>query len=123
MMASILQADGFHCETLSSGSLAGEVVANIANYPDVQICISATPPLAQRHARYLVKRLTAVLPDVPILAGIWGASEDRVKRLEAAASVAVVNKTQSAAAEIKRRLALSLEGKAPASSLVPTAEA
>jgi hypothetical protein len=42
-----------------------------------QMCISATPPLAQKHARYLVKRLT----DVPIVAGIWGATEDRVKRL------------------------------------------
>ena len=122
MVASILQADGSRCETLSSESLAGEVVANMADSPCAQICISATPPLALKHARYLVKRLGAAVPDVPILAGIWGASEDRVKRLRAVTSVAVVANAQSAVAEIKQRLTFPLGGKASISSLVPTAK-
>jgi predicted PurR-regulated permease PerM len=118
MVASILRADGFRSETLSSENLAGEVVANIVDYPCNQICISATPPLAQKHARYLVKRLAAAVPNIPVLVGIWGASESRVKRLEAATSVAVVTSAQGAIAEIKERLAFPLHEKAPDSSLI-----
>lgn len=112
MVASILQTEGFRCETLSSRSLAGEVVASIAGYPCAQICISAAPPLAQRHARYLVKRLASAAPDVPVLAGIWGATEDRVKRLQATTSITVVTNAQSAVAEIRQRLAFPQQGKA-----------
>ena len=120
MVASILQADGFRCETLSSHALAGEIVSNIADYPGAQICISAAPPLAQRHARYLVKRLTAVIPDAPVLVGIWGASEDRVKRLEAAGSLAVVTDARSAVAEIKQHLPVPPQAAAPAVALIST---
>jgi predicted PurR-regulated permease PerM len=120
MIASILQAEGFRCDTLSSRSLAGEVVANMADYPCAQICISAAPPLAQRHARYLVKRLAAAAPEVPVLAGIWGATEDRVKRLQATTSAAVVTTAQSAVAEIRQRLAFPRQEKA--SSLALPAE-
>ena len=112
MVASILQTEGFRCETLSSRSLAGEVVASIAGYPCAQICISAAPPLAQRHARYLVKRLASAAPDVPVLAGTWGATEDRVKRLQATTSITVVTNAQSAVAEIRQRLAFPQQGKA-----------
>ena len=123
MVTSILQADGFRCETVSSDALAGEIVSNIADYPGAQICISAAPPLAQRHARYLVKRLTAVIPDAPVLVGIWGASEDRAKRLEAAESLTVVTDVRGAVAEIKRRLPVPAQAAAAATALVSTVPA
>ena len=123
MVTSILQADGFRCETVSSHALAGEIVSNIADYPGAQICISAAPPLAQRHARYLVKRLTAVIPDAPVLVGIWGASEDRAKRLEAAESLTVVTDARRAVAEIKRRLPVPPQAAAAATALVSTVPA
>jgi predicted PurR-regulated permease PerM len=120
MVAFILQADGFRCQTLSSQTLAGEIVSSIADYPGAQICISAAPPLAQRHARYLVKRLNAVMPDTPLLVGIWGAAEDRVRRLEAAESVAVVTDARGAVAEIKRRLPVPQQAATPAPAVLST---
>ena len=101
-------------------SLAAEVVTNMADYSGAQICISATPPLAQKHARYLVKRLTAVVPEAPILAGIWGVSEDRVKRLQSVTSVPIVTRAKDAVSEIKQRLAFPPQEEA---SLIPTAQA
>jgi predicted PurR-regulated permease PerM len=123
MVAFILQTDGFRCETLSSEALAGEVISNIADYPGAQICISAAPPLAQRHARYLLKRLNAVMPDAPVLVGIWGASEDRIKRLEAAGSLSVVTNVRDAVAEIKRRLPVPPQAAVPAAALISTSPA
>ena len=123
MVASILHADGFRCETVSSDALAGEIVSRIADYPGAQICISAAPPWAQRHARYLVKRLTAVIPDTPVLVGIWGASEDRAKRLEAAESLTVVKDARGAVAEIKRRLPVPPQVAAAATALISTVPA
>jgi predicted PurR-regulated permease PerM len=120
MIAFIIQAGGFRCETLSSETLAGEIISNIGDYPGAQICISAAPPLAQRHARYLVKRLTAVMPEAPVLVAIWGASQDRAKRLEAAGSLAVVTDARGAVAEIKRRLPLPPQESAPALALSST---
>jgi predicted PurR-regulated permease PerM len=119
MVASILETDGFRCETLSSEALAGEIVSNVGDYPGAQICISATPPLAQRHARYLVKRLSKVIADATALVGIWGVSEDRVKRVAAAESLTVVGNARGAVAEIKRRLPVP-PMKAPAPGLIST---
>ena len=70
-----------------------------------------------------MKRLTAVIPDAPVLVGIWGASEDRAKRLEAAESLTVVADARSAVAEIKRRLPVPAQAAAAATALVSTVPA
>lgn len=123
MIASILEADGYRCETLSSEALAGEIVSSVADHPGAQICISAAPPLAQRHARYLAKRLRAALPEAPIFVGIWGVSEDRVKRLEAAEALRVVTNARGAVAEIKRRLPVPAQITTPAPAMISAATA
>ena len=105
MMSGMLEAEGFLCETLSSQSLAGEIVTDMSDRGCAQICISASPPLAQRKARYLLKRLTGALPNVPVVTAIWGASQDRVERLRAVTSSVVVTSVQSALAETKQNLA------------------
>ena len=94
----------FICASLRDSLLASQDLHSPGTDNSPEICISATPPLAQKHARYLVKRLGAAVPDVPILAGIWGASEDRVKR----SSAAVVTNAQSAVAKIKQKADLSI---------------
>ena len=105
MMSGMLEAEGFLCETLSSQSLAGEIVTDMSDRACAQICISASPPLAQRKARYLLKRLTGALPNVPVVTAIWGASQDRVERLRAVTSGVVVTSVRSALAETKQNLA------------------
>jgi hypothetical protein len=86
-----------------------------------QICISASPPLAQRRARYLLKRMAVALPKVPIVTALWGASEHRVQRLRAVTSSAVVTTVKSALAEIRENLPSPArqEDSEPTPSLVP----
>ena len=106
MMSGMLEAEGFRCETLSSQSLAGEIATDMSDRACAQICISASPPLAQRKARYLLKRLTGAVPNVPIVTALWGASQDRVERLRAVTSSVVVISVRSALAQIKQNLAV-----------------
>jgi predicted PurR-regulated permease PerM len=105
MISVILEADGFQCEMSSSKSLAGEIIATMSDRTCSQICISASPPLAQRKARYLLKRIAVALPNVPIVTGLWGASENRVQRLRTVTSSAVVTTVKGALAEIRENLA------------------
>ena len=104
IMSGLLEAEGFACETLSSQNLAGELITGMSDRPCAQICISASPPLAQRNARYLLKRLNGALPNVPIVTAIWGASQDRVERLRSVTSGVVVTSVRSALAEIRQNL-------------------
>jgi hypothetical protein len=46
--------------------------------PDV-ICISATPPAAVMHARYLCKRVYQRFPKVRLLVGLWDAQGELSK--------------------------------------------
>jgi predicted PurR-regulated permease PerM len=116
MMSGMLEAEGVPCETLSSQSLAGEIVTDMSDRACAQICISASPPLAQRKARYLLKRLTGALPNVPTVTSIWGASQDRVERLRAVTSSVVVTSVRSTLGEIKQNLALAGQQRVPGSS-------
>ena len=109
MMSGILESEGILCEILSSQSLAGEIVTDMSDRACAQICISASPPLAQRKARYLLKRLTGALPNVPAVTAIWGASQDRVDRLRAVTSTVVVTSVRSALEEIKQNVAFPSE--------------
>jgi predicted PurR-regulated permease PerM len=121
MVSMILEAEGVDCETLSSQSLAGEIVTNMSDRPCAQICISASPPLAQRKARYLLKRLTTAVPNVPIVTAMWAAPDDRVQRLRAVTSTSIVTSVKSALTEIRQNLVFPSQGKAlePASTAEP----
>lgn len=122
MVAATLQAEGFRCETLSSKSLAGEIITNLSDQPCAQICISVSPPLAQKRARYLLKRLTTAMPDIPVVTAIWGASEDRVQRLRTFTSADVVTSVKGALAVIRQNLTFPPQAREVASSppLVPS---
>jgi predicted PurR-regulated permease PerM len=122
MISGMLEAEGFRCETLSSQSLAGEIATDMSDRACAQICISASPPLAQRKARYLLKRLTGAVPNVPIVTALWGASQDRVERLRAVTSSSVVTSVRSALTEIKQNLAFPSQERisgSPPSTLEP----
>jgi hypothetical protein len=122
MISGMLEAEGFRCETLSSQSLAGEIATDMSDRACAQICISASPPLAQRKARYLLKRLTGAVPNVPIVTALWGASQDRVERLRAVTSSIVITSVRSALTEIKQKLAFPSQERisgSPPSTLEP----
>jgi hypothetical protein len=111
MIATILESGGVPCEVLSSQSLAGEIVTQMSDRQCSQIFISASPPLAQRRARYLLKRLAVAVPDIPVVTALWGASENRVQRLRAISPTTVVTSVKGALEEIRRNLAFPLPEK------------
>ncbi len=63
-------------EILSSHTLTAEIPAKIEELRPAVIIIAAIPPGALAHARYLCKRLRTRFPDLKILVGRWGATDD-----------------------------------------------
>ena len=84
-------------------TLKGEMLEQVAsNAPDA-ICISATPPSALIHARYLCKKMRARFPELPIVVGLWDAQGDLQKSIERLVAVGAA-KVVGSAAEALREL-------------------
>jgi len=76
MLAQVLETRDSHVQAVPVTSLAGEMVDLVdQRTPDV-LCLSATPPAAVMHARYLSKRLRDQLPHVKLVVGLWNAQGD-----------------------------------------------
>jgi len=71
MLAQLLQAKGVRVVLLSGQSLSGEMVLQVSEQEAGVVCVSALPPLAATHARYLCKRLRAKFPTLKIVVGLW----------------------------------------------------
>jgi hypothetical protein len=76
MFANLLEAKGYSAHAVSADALASERVEWIATFHADLVVISALPPGAIAHARYLCKRITARFPDVHMLVGLWNATMD-----------------------------------------------
>ena len=75
MLCQLLAAVGIQAETQSNDALAAELVEYAKTEHADIVVISAVPPGATRHARYLCKRLRAQLPKLPIMVGLWSGSQ------------------------------------------------
>lgn len=82
MLAQLLQFKGQRVVTVSQVSLAGEILELVAQHGAAAVCISALPPAALAHCRYLSKRLSARFPDLPAVAGLWTSRADPKKSRE-----------------------------------------
>src|SRR4029077_18685949 len=71
MLAQLVETSGFRVETISETVLAGELVDLIAERHADVVCISAMPPAAATHARYLCNRLQEHFPDGRLIVGLW----------------------------------------------------
>ncbi len=98
MLAQVLQANGCRAQAISVTALAGEMVDLVdqCTAADV-ICISATPPAAVMHARYLSKRLRGRLPEASLVVGLWDTQGDLHKSKERIGCDAIVVATLTAA--------------------------
>lgn len=47
------------------------MVETVENLKADLVCVSALPPAAVTHARYLCKRLHGKLPDIAVVVGLW----------------------------------------------------
>ncbi len=104
MLAQVLANSGSLAQAISVTSLASEIVDLVEQRkPDV-ICLSATPPAATMHARYLCKRLRDRLPEMKLVVGLWDVQSDLNKARERIGFNAIVVATLADAQEQIRLL-------------------
>jgi predicted PurR-regulated permease PerM len=99
MAAQVFESPGRVVDSVPVTFLTGELVDLVDQQTADVICISATPPAAVMHARYLCKRLRARLPTVKLVVGLWDAQGDLTKATERIGCGARVVSTLSAAQE------------------------
>lgn len=90
MLAQVLETKDCQAQTISMMSLAAEMVDLVDQRAADVVCISATPPAAVMHARYLCKRLRTRLPTVTLVVGLWDAQGDLTKAQERIGCGAIV---------------------------------
>jgi hypothetical protein len=71
MLAQLLERRGRECRVLSASTLAAEVLDQVDEQAASLVCVSALPPHAATHARYICKRLRPKFPKMKIVVGLW----------------------------------------------------
>lgn len=71
IFASLLRQNGFEVELRTTAALAGELVEQAKRTSFDAVVVSAVPPAATRHTRYLCKRFEAVQTVMPVFVGLW----------------------------------------------------
>lgn len=86
MLASLLESRGHKVLRASVRSLAGEMLDRVADENVDLVYVSAVPPFAMTHARYLSKRLRARFPKLKIIIGLWHTRSNGRKVMDQAQS-------------------------------------
>jgi predicted PurR-regulated permease PerM len=76
MVSQILEKNGVRARHASVTSLASEMVEAVDRTGANFVCISALPPSAVAHARYLCKRLRVKRNDLTLVIGLWTSKID-----------------------------------------------
>ena len=82
MLAQLLERAGHGVLSLPVGSPVEEILTTLLPEAQDVVCISALPPFAFAQARTLCQRIRIHLPQIRILAGIWGFIGDLDKAKE-----------------------------------------
>lgn len=93
MLCQLLELRGYCAFVGSTDQLASEMVEMVNEKKSQIVAVSAMPPAAVAHARYLCKRLHGRFPDIHLIVGVWHARTDpeRIKqRIACEESVRVV---------------------------------
>lgn len=105
MLAQVLEREGYCSEYASVDRLASEYVELVEKKGVQVVVISALPPGATTHSRYLVKRLRQRFPDLKIIVGLWtvpGNLERAKLRLASAGTPLVVGSLERAVEELRQ---------------------
>jgi hypothetical protein len=105
MLAQLLEQDGYCAEYVSVEKLASEYLQIVETKGVQVVIVSALPPAAVTHARYIVKRLRARFPDLKIIVGLWttaGNLEKARLRLESSGTNLVVNSLEKAIEQLRQ---------------------
>lgn len=103
MIANALQVRGYRVKVVSFEALASEMVETVEREKADVVVVSALPPAAVTHSRYLCKRLHARFPDIESVVGLWTWKGDRDKakgRITCTRSVRLVTTLCEAVDEI-----------------------
>ena len=117
MLAQLLAARGIVVQAVSVKALASEMVDLVEERQADVVCISAMPPAAATHARYLCKRLHGRFPETNLIVGLWNATIDLNKakaRIGCGATTHVVGTLAAAQEKIHSLLQPLLRGREPA---------
>jgi predicted PurR-regulated permease PerM len=82
MLAQILEFRGYCAFAQSVTKLASELVEAVEKKQAHVVVVSAMPPAAVAHSRYLCKRLHARFPDINMVVGLWTMKGDVKKAKE-----------------------------------------
>jgi len=82
MLAQLLELKGQPAIAASQVSLASEMLELVQEHEAGAVCISALPPAALAHSRYLCKRLHTRFPQLPSVVGLWTSKADPKKSLD-----------------------------------------
>jgi predicted PurR-regulated permease PerM len=105
MLAQLLELQGYCAFAISQDALASEMLDQIESRRADVVVVSALPPSAVAHARYLCKRVHARYPDVAMLVGVWSTKADPAKvkaRITCVASVSLAMSLAEAQAQIQQ---------------------
>jgi predicted PurR-regulated permease PerM len=116
LFARLVEMEGMDAEAVSITVLKAEMLNLVDQAKPNAICISATPPAAIIHARYLCKRLRGRFGDVPIIVALWDAQGDLQKasaRMMSAGANKVVTTATAAMGEVMHLLQPVIQGVEP----------
>lgn len=105
MLAQLLEQQGYCAEYVSVEKLASEYIELVEKRKVQVVIISALPPAAVTHARYIVKRLRTRFPELKIIVGLWTVSGDLTRqqaRLKSAGTDLVVGSLEGAIEQLQQ---------------------
>jgi predicted PurR-regulated permease PerM len=79
MLSQVLEQAGCAARYMPTAALASEMMQTVEEHNPRLVCISALPPSAVAHAKYLCKRLRVKHKDLPTVVGLWGTKVDPKK--------------------------------------------
>jgi hypothetical protein len=82
MLKRLLEMRGYCAFIPSADALAAEMVDLVESKKADIVCISAMPPAAVAHARYLCKRLHERCGEISLIVGLWTFKADMTKAAE-----------------------------------------
>jgi hypothetical protein len=71
MLVQLLCQRGIAARVISTKTLSGEMLDQVEAESCIAVCVSALPPFAATHARYLSKRLKLRFSQLRIIVGLW----------------------------------------------------
>src|SRR5688572_22528093 len=107
MLTQLLELQGYCAFSISVTALAGEMVEQVQSKDADLVCVSAMPPAAVAHSRYLCKRMHLKFPDIKMVVGLWtfrGDMKKAIDRITCAGSVAVLTTLSAALDEIHQQV-------------------